>query len=156
MELPWRPGDRLDLVHHTNTTLGEAAFVIGGGPLLLQNGKIVLNGGIESFSASFLQQGAPRTVIASDGRQLWLVTLQGVSDAGPSLVETATLLQQLGLQDALNLDGGSSTGLVIGGVMTVKGRGVAGSVHNGLGLIPTSTPRLSRLGARSLPTARVP
>ena len=38
--------------------------------------------------------------------------------------------------DALNLDGGSSTGLVMGGSHLVKGRGVAGSVHNGLGLVP--------------------
>jgi hypothetical protein len=41
----------------------------------------------------------------------------------------------MGLRDALNLDGGSSTGLVMGGSHTVKGRGVAGSVHNGLGLV---------------------
>jgi hypothetical protein len=45
------------------------------------------------------------------------------------------LLRDLGLRDALNLDGGSSTGLVMGGAHTVKGRGVAGSVHNGLGLV---------------------
>jgi exopolysaccharide biosynthesis protein len=113
---------------------------MGGGPLLLQNGRIVLNGSAEGFGAAFLSQGAPRTVVGSDGTLLWLVTLEGSGgDVGPTLPETARLLQQLGLVDALNLDGGSSTGLVMGGSHRVKGRGVAGSVHNGLGLVPIGT-----------------
>ena len=134
--LPWPVGERLLLRSRPSHPLGSSAFVIGGGPLLLQNGQLVLNGGAEGFSAGFLGQGAPRTVIASDGRQLWLLTLQGVNGAGPTLLETALLLQQQGLRDALNLDGGSSTGLVLGQEHTVKGRGVAAAVHNGLGLIP--------------------
>ena len=133
--LPWQPGERLQLHSRPSHPLGASPFVIGGGPLLLQNGRLVLNGAAEGFSASFLSQGAPRTVIASDGRQLWLLTLQGLNGAGPTLLETALLLQQQGLKDALNLDGGSSTGLVLGQEHTVKGRGVAGAVHNGLGLV---------------------
>ncbi|MEB3169586.1 MAG: phosphodiester glycosidase family protein [Synechococcaceae cyanobacterium] len=134
--LPWGPGDRLLLESRPSNSLGMAPYVIGGGPLLLQDGRIVLNGAAENFSASFLSQGAPRTVLASDDRQVWLITLEGVQDSGPSLGETAALLQQLGLRHALNLDGGSSTGLVLGGSHQVKGRGVAGSVHNGVGLVP--------------------
>ena len=133
--LPWQPGERLQLHSRPSHPLGASPFVIGGGPLLLQNGRLVLNGAAEGFSASFLSQGAPRTAIASDGRQLWLLTLQGLNGAGPTLLETALLLQQQGLKDALNLDGGSSTGLVLGQEHTVKGRGVAGAVHNGLGLV---------------------
>ena len=133
--LPWQPGERLQLHSRPSHPLGASPFVIGGGPLLLQNGRLVLNGAAEGFSASFLSQGAPRTAIASDGRQLWLLTLQGLNGAGPTLLETALLLQQQGLRDALNLDGGSSTGLVLGQEHTVKGRGVAGAVHNGLGLV---------------------
>jgi len=52
------------------------------------------------------------------------------------LAETARLLRAAGLRDALNLDGGSSTGLVMGGRHTVRGRGVVSGVHNGLGLVP--------------------
>jgi len=106
------------------------------------------------FSSGFLQQGAPRTVIGSDGRQLWLITLEGSTDAGPSLAEAATLLQQMGLQDALNLDGGSSTGLVMGGVLAVKGRGVAGSVHHGLGLVPGAAAARVRSDLASTPAAQ--
>ena len=134
--LPWAEGTQLGLSSRPSNDLGLARFVIGGGPLLLQDGRIVLNGVAEAFSAGFLSQGAPRTVIGSDGNQLWLITLEGTSDSGPSLPETAQLLQSLGLRDALNLDGGSSTGLVMGGAMPVKGRGVVGAVNNGLGLVP--------------------
>ena len=135
-ELPWGLGDRLQIESRPSSDLGLATHVIGGGPLLLQAGRIVLNGAAENFSSAFLSQGAPRTVLARDDRQIWLITLEGIQDSGPSLGETAALLQQLGLQDALNLDGGSSTGLVLGGSLQVKGRGVAGSVHNGVGLVP--------------------
>jgi hypothetical protein len=134
--LPWVPGDQLQIESHPSNNLGLAANVVGGGPLLLQAGRIVLNGAAENFGAAFLSQGAPRTVLARDDRQVWLITLEGTQDSGPTLGEAAMLLQQLGLQDALNLDGGSSTGLVLGGSLQVKGRGVAGSVHNGVGLVP--------------------
>ena len=132
---PWGEGEALRLESRPSDPLGSAPNVIGGGPLLLQDGHIVLQGAAEGFSAAFLSQGAPRTVVASDGRRLLLLTLEGVNDAGPTLTETAALLQRLGLRDALNLDGGSSTGLVVGGSHAVKGRGVAASIHNGLGLV---------------------
>jgi len=136
VELPWAQGTQLNLSSRPSNDLGLAPFVIGGGPLLLQGGRIVLNGAAETFSSGFLSQGAPRTVIGSDGSQIWLITLEGTSDSGPTLPETAQVLQSLGLRDALNLDGGSSTGLVMGGTMPVKGRGVVGAVNNALGLVP--------------------
>ena len=138
MSVPWQPGERLTLHSRPSSAVGAKPNVLGGGPLLLKSGRVVLNGTAEGFSSGFIGQGAPRTVIGSDGRQLWLITLQGVNNPGPTLMETALLLRQEGLQDALNLDGGSSTGLVLADVHTVKGRGVAASIHNGLGLVPRS------------------
>jgi hypothetical protein len=134
--LPWGRGARLSLSSRPSSPLGEAQQVIGGGPLLLEGGRNVLNGSAEGFAASFMTQGAPRTVLASDGREVWLITLEGEGSPGPTLAQTAQVLQQMGLRDALNLDGGSSTGLVMGGSLQVKGRGVVGSVHNGVGLVP--------------------
>ncbi|WP_216902486.1 phosphodiester glycosidase family protein [Synechococcus sp. CCY 9618] len=135
--LPWGEGERLGIESRPSDPLGNASNVMGGGPLLLQNGRVVLNGTAEGFGSAFLRQGAPRTVVGGDGSLLWLVTLEAAGGgAGPTLAETAWLLRQMGLTDALNLDGGSSTGLVMGGSHRVKGRGVAGSVHNGLGLVP--------------------
>jgi hypothetical protein len=138
--LPWSDGDTLLLRSIASDPLGEASQVMGGGPLLLLDGRVVLDGVREGFAPAFLAQGAPRTVIGSDGTRLWLITLQGLDGPGPSLGATALLLRELGLRDALNLDGGSSTGLVMGGAHTVKGRGVAGSVHNGLGLVLEGAP----------------
>lgn len=141
--LPGGPGDPLTLISRPSNDLGDEPNVLGGGPLLVSGGQIVLDGERERFSPAFLSQGAPRTVVGSDGQQLWLLTLEGVGDSGPTLGQAAQLARELGLQEALNLDGGSSTGLVLAGVQTVKGRGVAGSVHNGLGLVPT-TPLITR------------
>ena len=141
--VPGAPGETVALQSRASNDLGNEPNMIGGGPLLLAGGQNVLDGEAERFSPAFLGQGAPRTVVGSDGRQLWLITLEGVGSSGPTLPETAQLLLQLGLQEALNLDGGSSTGLVLGGIQTVKGRGVAGAVNNGLGLVPI-TPMLTR------------
>ncbi|MCS5697836.1 phosphodiester glycosidase family protein [Cyanobium sp. FGCU-52] len=149
-DLPGNPGDRLQIESRPSDPVGRASHVIGGGPLLLQDSRIVLDGSAEGFGAAFLRQAAPRTVVASDGSRIWLVTLEGSGgdDPGPTLGETAWLLQRMGLRDALNLDGGSSTGLVMGGVHSVKGRGVGGAVHNGLGLVPAS-PALAGGGSGS-------
>jgi len=133
--LPWGQGERLSLTSQPSSPLGNADQVIGGGPLLLQQGQLVLNGAAENFATAFLRQGAPRTVLASDGLEIWLVTLEGENGPGPTLEQTAVILRQMGIRDALNLDGGSSTGLVMGGSLRVMGRGVAGRVHNGVGLV---------------------
>lgn len=157
MAIPWEVGTRLQLSSRPSSDLGLAPNVMGGGPLLLQGGRVVLDGLAEGFSPAFLRQGAPRTVIGSDGRFLWLLTLEGLDDAGPTLAETAQFLQASGLQDALNLDGGSSTGLVMGGLHTVKGRGVVSAVHNGLGLVPRSTTiRSANPGATAEAAAMLP
>jgi hypothetical protein len=135
--LPWNGGEAVEIASlSSEPLLGLAPSVLGGGPLLLEQGRLALNGTAEGFSSAFLSQGAPRTVVASDGTRLWLITLEGSEDAGPTLAQAAQLLLQLGLRDALNLDGGSSTGLVMGGTMPVMGRGVVGAVHHGLGLVP--------------------
>jgi len=133
--LPWSQGERLTINSQPSSPLGNAEQVIGGGPLLLQQGQLVLNGPAEQFGAAFMQQGAPRTVLASDGLEVWLITVEGENSPGPTLEQTAQILRQMGIRDALNLDGGSSTGLVMGGSLRVMGRGVAGRVHNGVGLV---------------------
>jgi hypothetical protein len=133
--LPWGQGERITLSSQPSSPLGDAEQVIGGGPLLLLQGQLVLNGAVEQFGAAFMQQGAPRTVLASDGLEVWLITVEGENGPGPTLEQTAQILRQMGVRDALNLDGGSSTGLVMGGSLRVMGRGVAGRVHNGVGLV---------------------
>ena len=121
----------------TNSILGEASNVLGGGPLLLQDGRVVLNGRGEGFSPGFLSLSAPRTVVGSGEGGTWLLTLRGATGSDPTLLETTLAMQQLGLRDALNLDGGSSTTMDVAGRNLINGRGSSPRIHNGLGLVPS-------------------
>ena len=134
--LPARPGDRIQVTERSLSPLAQQPNVLGGGPLLMQNGNVVLNGPQEGFSPGFMSLAAPRTVVAQGPSGQWLMTLRGAAGGDPTLVETALVAQQLGLRDALNMDGGSSTTLVVAGRTVMNGRGSTPRVHNGLGLIP--------------------
>lgn len=134
--LPHAVGDSLRLRRQPGPEgLEDLPFLIQAGPLLLRQGQGVLDGELESFSPAFLSQRAPRSVVASDGQRLWLLTLEGEQDPGPTLPETVGLLRRLGMVDALNLDGGSSTSLMVSGDGGSTGRGLGSSIHNGLGLV---------------------
>ena len=134
--LPAQPGDRVTLRLRANNMLGESSNVLGGGPLLLQEGRVVLNGRGEGFSPGFLRLSAPRTVVGSGEGGTWLLTLRGSTGSDPTLLETTLAMQQLGLRDALNLDGGSSTTMDVAGRSLMNGRGSSPRIHNGLGLVP--------------------
>ena len=134
--LPARPGDQIQVTERSSSPLAQQPNVLGGGPLLMQNGRVVLNGRQEGFSPGFMSLAAPRTVVAQGASGQWLMTLRGAAGSDPTLVETALAAQQLGLRDALNMDGGSSTTLVVAGRTVMNGRSSTPRVHNGLGLIP--------------------
>ena len=136
--LPASPGDRvtMTMAQRSSPELGDQPNVLGGGPLLMQGGRIVLNGRSEGFSPGFLSLAAPRTVVGQGNGGTWLIALRGAAGSDPTLLETALAMQQLGLRDALNLDGGSSTTVVVSGRTVMNGRGSAPRVHNGLGLLP--------------------
>jgi len=134
--VPAKPGDRIRITTGSRSGLDQMQNVLGGGPLLLQNGRIVLNGRAEGFSSGFLALAASRTVIGQGKGGTWLLTMRGTGGGGPTLLETALAAKQLGLLDALNLDGGSSTTVVAGGSTVINGRGGPPRIHNGLGLIP--------------------
>lgn len=97
--------------------------VIGGYPEILDRGERVGDLLMEE-SPGFAGSRHPRTAIAWDPtrRQLWLVVVdgrQGGYSLGMTLPELAELLESLGVREALNLDGGGST------VMVVRGRRVS-------------------------------
>ena len=134
--LPGVVGDRVDFLQWSRSDLARQPNVLGGGPLLMQDGQIVLNGRAEGFSPGFLSLAAPRTLVAQGRGGTWLLTLRGAAGSDPTLLESALAAQQLGLRDVLNLDGGSSTTVVAGGRTVMTGRGGTPRVHNGLGLVP--------------------
>ena len=133
--LPAQPGDQVSIRLRASTPVGEQPQVLAGGPLLLKNGQTVLQGRQEGFSAGFLSLSAPRTVVAQDRSRVWLMTVDGSSGSDPTLLETTLALRQLGMLDALNLDGGSSTTLLAANRTVMTGRGVTPRVQNGLGLV---------------------
>lgn len=116
--------------------------ILGAGPLLLQNRQIVLDAKGEQFSNSFIQQSAIRSCIGITAAGTLIITaIHGrVGGRGPSLTETAQLMQQLGAIDALNLDGGSSTGLYLGGQLLDRSPSTAARVHNGIGIFRPPLP----------------
>lgn len=109
--------------------------ILGAGPLLVQNRQIVLDAKAEKFSDAFIQETAVRSAIGTTPQGMLIVTvLNRVGGAGPSLAEMATLMQQLDCIDALNLDGGSSSSLYLGGQLLNRSPRTAARVHNGVGV----------------------
>jgi hypothetical protein len=110
--------------------------VIGGGPVLVRDGKVAVDAEEEGFPASFYAKRHPRTAIGktTDG-DIWLVAIDGRQEisAGATLDETAKVLLRLGCVDAVNLDGGGSTCLSLLGVTVNRpSDGVERPVSNGI------------------------
>lgn len=118
------------------TEFDQYPQIIGAGPLLVKNRQIVLNAQAEQFSEAFRQQSAPRSVIATTvaGNLVLVAVHNRIGGSGPTLTEMAQLMQQMGMVNALNLDGGSSTALYLGGRLLDRVPNTAARVHNGIGV----------------------
>lgn len=111
-------------------------YIMGAGPLLLLNQQIVLNSEAENFSKAFNSQKASRSAIAVDnqGRILLVAVHHRVGGGGATLAEMAQILQKMGAVSALNLDGGSSTQIYLGGTIIDRSPATVARVHNGIGV----------------------
>jgi exopolysaccharide biosynthesis protein len=98
-------------------SLKQATSIIGGGPQLIKNGRIEITNAAEKILPSFVSDGHPRTAIAKlKSGQILLVTVDGRQPGesiGMSLTMLADLLIEFGAVEAINLDGGGSTTMVI-------------------------------------------
>lgn len=110
--------------------------IIGAGPLLLQKRQIVLDAIAEKFSAAFNRQLASRSAIGINerGKLIFAAVRNRIGGSGASLSELAQIMQTLGAIDAINLDGGSSTSLYLGGQLLDRSPTEAARVHNGIGV----------------------
>jgi hypothetical protein len=99
-----------------------APSIVGGVGLLAVGGRLVKDWGPEKARDGFTTERHPRTVIgtSTDGR-IWLITVDGRNKAlslGMNFAELQALITRVGLIEALNLDGGGSTTMVVkGGVV---------------------------------------
>ncbi|MEL6350885.1 MAG: phosphodiester glycosidase family protein [Cyanobacteria bacterium J06627_28] len=131
------PGTPVNLVSQSQPAVFEQyPNVIGGGPLLIRDRTIVLNPQLEGFSRNFIEGSAPRTAVGKTADGTWIIATMHdrVGGRGPNLQETAQIMQQLGAVDALNLDGGSSSSLYLGGQLLNRQPRTAARVNNGIGL----------------------
>lgn len=116
-------------------------YLIGAGPLLLKNGEAVLNASLEQFRPPFDKQGAIRSAIAATAKEgeLILATIHATPEGiTPSLAQTAEILKKMGAVDALNLDGGGSTTLYLGGAVISPNANNLRPIHNGIGIFITT------------------
>jgi len=85
-------------------------FAVGGSPILRDGGPT------ERLDDRYR---APRSAVgvSPDGHRMYLVTVDGRQDdsIGATLAELSALLQEMGIDDAVNLDGGGSSTLVYRG-----------------------------------------
>lgn len=133
--LAWRDGGEVwigtsgvddGVVGGPGWSVGEGALeidVLGGFPELLDGGRRVDDLGVAS-NPSFAASRHPRTAVGFDpaGQRLWIVVVdgrQGAYSTGMSLPELAEVFEALGVTEALNLDGGGSS------IMLVEGRAVS-------------------------------
>lgn len=116
--------------------------IVGAGPLLIQNGQIVLDAKAEQFSAAFIQELAARSAIGqtADGTILMVTAHNRIGGKGATLAEMAQIMSRLGAVDALNLDGGSSTTLYLGGQILDRPSRSSARVYNGIGVFLQPNP----------------
>lgn len=98
----------------------DVVTAVGAGPRLVKDGKVAVNPTSEGFKdTKILNASGARSGIAimADG-SVMLATVSGAT-----IKEWAAVMQKLGAKQAMNLDGGASSGLYAGGKMlTSPGR----------------------------------
>jgi exopolysaccharide biosynthesis protein len=107
----------------------QTAF--GGGPVLIQDGEIkITNNEERRWGGKAINEKHPRTAAGYtvDGKLILLV-IQGRFDKiaeGATLTQEAKIFKDLGCVEALNLDGGGSSCLLVNGKETIKPSDKAG------------------------------
>lgn len=97
---------------------------VGGGPVLVQNGEIQITNNEEiKFAGKAINDKHPRSAMGytADGKLIFLIIegrFPGKAE-GATLTQEAQMLKQIGCAEALNLDGGGSSCLLINGKQTI-------------------------------------
>ena len=100
---------------------GPVAAAISNFPALLLGGAVVNS---ESEQADYQKQRGMKGSIGTDGTYIYLALVSGAS-----VTDSAYVLQALGVQDAMNLDGGGTSAMFHGGGYKVgPGRQLANAV----------------------------
>ena len=99
----------------------EMEHIVGGTPVLISKGNIIEDYSAEQTVESFLTKRHPRTAIGIKGNGDWVfVVVDGCFYGflgGMTIKKLADFMLELGCVEALNLDGGGSSTLVVDGVV---------------------------------------
>ncbi|MDA1333831.1 MAG: phosphodiester glycosidase family protein [Bacteroidetes bacterium] len=122
---PGKPGSLPDSISSIPWMVTDA---VSGGPALLKNGSTSVTSYQEAFFGPAGTEYHPRTAagITKDG-DLLLLVIDGRQRAsrGVSFSELAGILKSLGAVEALNLDGGGSSTLVVNGTLLNRPAGAS-------------------------------
>ena len=95
---------------------------VGGGPVLVQNNKVqVSNNEERKFFGKAINDRHPRTAIGyTNNNKIIILVAEGRSEtaSGLTLTQEAQILKDLGCKEALNLDGGGSSCMIVNGKQT--------------------------------------
>lgn len=97
-------GEQISVSFNINQKWQDAEYIMASGPLLIYDGKVNIT---MDTSSSRARQVTPRTAVAisADKKTVHLITV----DKGMTIAQFATYLSKLGVDRAINLDGGGST-----------------------------------------------
>ncbi len=143
-QVPWQPlkdsSSKIDrrtaltyLNPHPNATYQGSVIhskwkmqtAVGGGPVLIQNGDIKIANNEElKFAGNAINDRHPRTGMGytANGKLIILV-IEGRNPGkaeGATLIHEATMFKELGCIEALNLDGGGSSCMLVNGKETIR------------------------------------
>lgn len=98
---------------------------VGGGPVLIQNGEIRISNNEEiKFAGKAIDDKHPRTAMGyTRDNKLIILVIEGRNPGkaeGATLTQEAQMLKDLGCWEALNLDGGVSSCMLVNGKETIK------------------------------------
>jgi hypothetical protein len=132
----WPAGATVKLITETVPDLSGVEVAIGGGPALVQDGKVMQWKGL-------VHVRHPRTAIGWNNRYIFLVVVDGRQlevSLGMTLPELAQYMHQLGCQQAMNFDGGGSATLwAFGSVKNSPSEGEERPACNALVLLRKKT-----------------
>lgn len=129
-------GQSIELDYSIDKPWNTIKHALCGGPRLLANGKVSINGVEEKFDNSIINGRHPRTAVAMtfDGDLLLIVVDGRKKDSpGMKLDELAEYLRRLGCISAINLDGGGSTAMYLNGkIVNRPSDGTERRISNGI------------------------
>jgi exopolysaccharide biosynthesis protein len=135
-------GDQLRVQTAMYPEVGVIRTAVGGGPRLVRNGQISVENRIERFADAFANRRHPRTGIGLRDSTIVMVTVDGRQPGyseGMTLHEFAQLFLELGCREAVNLDGGGSTTMVVRNrIVNSPSDGAERRVANALALFSTA------------------